>query len=930
VSDVRKNLEFGAAQSTVGDACSHLLATPVKFEHECAEPSIPVWLKTLAEQFGARSALGAPFRESFTYARLFEQIARIVDALNDFGIGRGDRIAIVLPNADMMAAAFLGVAAGATGAPLNPGYRELEFKALFNDLQPRALIVEAGADTAAVAAARRASIPLLEFSVVRKDGAADVELQGKALARTCLRGFAKSDDVALILFTSGTTSRPKLVPLTHANLTASARNIADTFELGPEDRCLNVMPLFHIHGLVGGLLAPLVSGGSVVCPPSFNASEFFHWLEHSRPTWYTAVPTMHQLILSRAPANIDIIEKRRLRFIRSSSAALPIRVLKELESIFAAPVIESYGMTEAALQITSNPLPPGRRKLGSVGRAAGPEVAVMDESGNFLPSSMVGEVVIRGANIMGGYCNSAEANASAFSGGWFRTGDQGYLDSDGYLFLTGRIKELINRAGEKISPRQIDDALLAHPAVEQAVAFALPHRALGEEVAAAVVLRRDARATAEELREFAATRLADFKVPRQIVIVEEIPKGPTGKLQRNGLGEKFGVTAVDQLLAEPTAKYEAPRTKLEEAIADIWRRVLRLEQVGRHENFFHLGGHSLLALAVVNEMQSKFGKHVSVALLLNSPTIAQLASVLPQQPETAPSPLLVIQPQGSKPPFFCVHGTDSYVRLARYLGEGQPFYGLAQHLEGRKVSHTRIEDIAAYYLSEIRTIQPNGPYYIGGHSFGGVIAFEMAHQLQREHDEVALLVLIDSAAPGTGLSRTDSARGETVAKQNSQNLSSPSLKKRLYFARQTVKDALRKKVNTAACEVYHVFGIQLPTALQTFYADEVVYGKIYPHAHECYAPQSYSGRTVYLKSEDARDRALGWPELITGGLQIYEVPGNHLSMLVEPHVRQLAETLKECLGNAQAGVDEQSATRLRARDQILLSDMPRRSRMAYG
>jgi acyl-CoA synthetase (AMP-forming)/AMP-acid ligase II len=303
------------------------------------------------------------------------------------------------------------------------------------------------------------------------------------------------------------------------------------------------MPLFHIHGLIGAVLSTIAAGGSVFCTPGFNALKFFGWLEESQPTWYSAVPTMHQAILARAERNQEILERRKLRFIRSSSASLPAPVMKELESVFGCPVIESYGMTEASHQMTSNPLPPAARKPGSVGRAAGPEVAILSEDGKKLPPGETGEVVIKGPNVTSGYVANDSANAAAFTDGWFRTGDQGVFDTEGYLTITGRLKELINRGGEKVSPLEVDAVLLGHPAVAQAVTFALPHDKLGEEVGAAIVLREGAALTERELRDFAAERLADFKVPRRVLFLEEIPKGATGKLQRIGLAAKLGLGA---------------------------------------------------------------------------------------------------------------------------------------------------------------------------------------------------------------------------------------------------------------------------------------------------------------------------------------------------------------------------------------------------
>jgi oxalate---CoA ligase len=371
-------------------------------------------------------------------------------------------------------------------------------------------------------------------------GAGGFTLSGGREGIAARPGSAGPDDIALILHTSGTTSRPKIVPLSQNNLVTSADNVARSLELRESDRGLNIMPLFHIHGLIAGLLAPLSRGGSVYCTPGFNALKFFAWMEDAQPSWYTAVPTMHQAILVRAGHNKNVIVRHPLRFIRSSSSSLPPQVIAELEATFHAPVIEAYGMTEASHQMASNPLH-GLRKPGTVGIAAGPEVAIMDGAGNLLSAGEMGEIVIRGDNVTIGYENNPKADAEAFVNGWFRTGDQGVIDAEGYIRLTGRLKEIINRGGEKVSPREGDEALMDHPAVIQVVTFAVPHDKLGEDVAAAVVLREGATATEQELRSFLSQRLAAFKIPRRILCLAEIPKGATGKLQRIGLAQKLGL-----------------------------------------------------------------------------------------------------------------------------------------------------------------------------------------------------------------------------------------------------------------------------------------------------------------------------------------------------------------------------------------------------
>ncbi|MBI1353322.1 MAG: AMP-binding protein [Acidobacteria bacterium] len=500
--------------------------------------SIPALLDANASD---HTALDAPGRRPMSYLELRNQALNTLRALNRFGVGRNDRVGMVLPNGPEAASAFVSVACAATCAPLNAAYRQEELEFYLEDLNAKALIVPVGEDSAATAAAQKLGIPLVEMVTEPDKPAGWFALQGDPGGEPARAGLAHSDDVALVLHTSGTTARPKIVPLTHGNVCASAANIAHTLRLTPQDRCLNVMPLFHIHGLIGAVLSSLSAGAQVICTPGFHAMRFFGWMEELQPSWYSAVPTMHQAILSRAPRNEDIIADSRLRLVRSSSAALPPQVLAELERTFRCPVVESYGMTEAAHQMAANPLPPQPRKPGTVGPAAGPEIAVMDDAGNLLPQGATGEVVIRGRNVTPGYDKNPEANAKSFTDGWFRTGDQGFLDEDGYLTISGRLKEIINRGGEKVSPREIDEVLLDHPGVAQAVTFGMPHDKLGEEIAAAVILREGTELTERELRDFAAAKLADFKVPRKILFLTEIPKGPTGKVQRIGLAAKLGL-----------------------------------------------------------------------------------------------------------------------------------------------------------------------------------------------------------------------------------------------------------------------------------------------------------------------------------------------------------------------------------------------------
>ncbi len=486
-------------------------------------------------------AIGAPGRPWLTHGGLRALAAQTIASLNAMGIGRGDRVAMVLPNGPEMAALFVTTACAATTAPLNPAYKADEFDFYLSDLNAKALVVMNGMETPARAAAAARGIPVVEL--VPGDAAGAFTLVSPVTGTPALPGRTEAQDVALVLHTSGTTARPKIVPLRQINVTASGYHVGEAIQLSPDDVCLNIMPLFHIHGLIAAVLSSLAAGASVSCTSGFNAFKFFAAYDAERPTWFTAVPTMHQTLLGLAPRNKELIARGRLRLIRSSSASLPPQVMMELEDVFRVPVIESYGMTEAAHQMASNPLPPRAHFPGSVGIAAGPDVAIMTEAGTLLPPGELGEIVIRGRNVTQGYENNPEANAKAFTDGWFRTGDEGYLDPDGYLRLTGRLKEIINRGGEKVSPLEVDNVLMDHPDVAQVLTFAMPHAKLGEEVAAAVVLREGATGNEHSIRDFAAQRLAAFKVPRRIVFLAEIPKGATGKLMRIGLAAKLGLSA---------------------------------------------------------------------------------------------------------------------------------------------------------------------------------------------------------------------------------------------------------------------------------------------------------------------------------------------------------------------------------------------------
>ena len=484
-----------------------------------------------------RIAITSESSSPLKFVDLKSLIERISKQLSGNGINNKDRAAIVLPNGPYMATSFLAISSYMSAAPLNPNYKSEEFEFYLEDLKPKIVIVEKNSKNPVVEVANKLKIPVCE---IKSDGntlSGDFNLFEKS-SDYILPGEAHE---ALVLHTSGTTSRPKIVPLTNKNIFSSADNISKSLNLTDKDHCLNIMPLFHIHGLIAVLAASMKVGASVCASSGFNALKFLDNAKREKITWYSGVPTMHQAILMRADKNLETAKQLNLRFLRSSSASLPPAVFEKLNEVFNCPVIEAYGMTEATHQMTSNPLPPKSQKPGFVGIPAGPEVCIMDTNNKILNQGEEGEVCIRGENVTSGYENNPDANKNSFSNGWFRTGDQGYFDKDGYLKISGRLKEIINKGGEKISPLEVDNILMDHPNIEQAVCFGYEDKMLGEDIATAIIIKEGMKCTEDDIKIYANEKLAKFKIPKKIFFVNEIPKGATGKLQRNTLAKKFGL-----------------------------------------------------------------------------------------------------------------------------------------------------------------------------------------------------------------------------------------------------------------------------------------------------------------------------------------------------------------------------------------------------
>ncbi|APO50849.1 non-ribosomal peptide synthetase [Bradyrhizobium diazoefficiens] len=572
-----------------------------------------------ARRTPAAPALLAPGRPALTYGALGERTQDLVRTLRGLGIAPADRIAVALPRGADSALALIAVASSCACVPVNPDLTADELQRYFSELKLTALVTRADMNSASRDVARALDIAVIDFVPGPQDDLGGCAFVGPAVGPASASGASRGDNDAFILLTSGTAARPKMVPLTHRNVCLSATNAGRVLSLTSHDRLLNVLPLFHAHGLISGLLTALAAGSSVICTDGFDAASFFGWMRELQPTWYTAVPTIHRALLTAAEADPGRARASSLRVIRSASASLAPAILGGLEATFGVPVLETYGMTEAASQIAANPFE--LRKLGSVGRAAGPEIAIMDETGRALASGAHGEIVLRGANMSRGYYNDEAATQAAFRDSWFRTGDLGYLDADGYLFIVGRIKDVINRGGQKISPLEVEEVLLSHPAVLEAGVFAVPHPKLGENVAAVVVLLANSEATSDQLRKFARKRLAAYKVPSLIRSVAALPKGASGKVKRNALADLIAT-------AEDADAARLPRTTLETQLAEIWAGLLELPQVGIDQDVFALGADSLAVTQMRSRLRERFNVDFSFEDIFDCATVAALATRL--------------------------------------------------------------------------------------------------------------------------------------------------------------------------------------------------------------------------------------------------------------------------------------------------------------
>jgi len=805
-------------------------------------------------------AILAPGRKTLGFGALLQQIDEFRKTLNDCGLGRGDRIALLTPRGPETAVAALAITCCAVCVPVNPGATAAEVATTLRETRARALLIPPEQNAATLELARQSGLPLIQGSPVPGAAAGQFHIHCEQISASGRPGTAMADDEALVMRTSGTTARARIVPIHHHHILARINKTRRLLRLVPGDRCLNLMPLCYGHGLHSGLMGPLGAGGSAICPTRFDRDTFFDCIRNLEPDWYTAGATYQQAILEWLQQDPEAIKPHQLRFARSGSSPLPGKVQKKLEDHLGIPVIVSYSATEAGT-MTANP-PDAQRKPGSVGVMLDADIAIADEQGQQLAAGMTGEVLVRGPGVISRYENNPEADQQAFRNGWFRTGDLGQLDADGYLTLCGRIKDIINRGGEKVSPAEVDAVLLEHQAVAQAVTFALPHPTMHEEVAAAVVLQQDSPVTERVLRQFLYQRLAAFKVPRRIVITTELPRGPSGKLLRQELSRHYS-TAVETSPATPDSANYSP---VEQTLATLWCEVLKRASIGPEDDFFLLGGDSLSAIQLLVRIEQEFQVKLPLQHMLEMATVPQMAQFIQEYSKGNAKDLVGANTSGTQRPLFVVGGRSGYVlrllQVGRELGPDQPLYGIQPPgMDWEQAGCRTIPEMAAYYIEQIKSVQHRGPYRLLGVSFGGLVLFEAALQLQRAGETVDFLGLVDSLTPtcrrGTHIDAGEPVKSIEAAQADSND----------------IKAAARRT------------------------------GAMHVRARQSYLLENaFEGELTYFFCEGVAitprlDRRRLWRHFASGGIRMLPLPGLHGDIIIEPQFSVFAESLRACLAD---------------------------------
>ncbi len=865
-----------------------------------------------------RPAIESPGYRPLTHRELKNQVILVVKTLNAKGFGRNDRIAVIMPAGPETAVLGIAIMAGFTHTPLNPQYREPEFQVILPRLNVKAIVVRKDHETAARTVALSLNISVIEITP-STDQAGSFRINDTIPQEGGELRFAQSEDIAIVMQTSGTTSLPKIVPLTQKQVCKSVVTLNSWQPHTNKDKSLHIVPHFHLLGVIGTLLLPLAGGGSVICIRDFIPSDFPSYLKNHRPTFYAAGPAHHQAILHELK-NLPPHELKNnsLRYIRSISAPLPGYIRREIETLLGVPVIESYAMTESPNITLNMPV-----KEGSVGIPIIESLVILDEHNTQKGAFDTGEVAIRGDVVFSGYENAPSENATAFIDGWFRTGDMGYLDDEGYLYLTGRKKELINKGGEKISPAEIDQVLMTHPAVQEAMAFRIDDTVLGEDIAAMVVVENK-KTGEDELRRYLLDRLIPFKVPRRIYIVDEIPRSPTGKVQRFVGTERYTTGTLNDaeapgLLPDPGIQ---DLSRNQEIILQIWKEILDIPSgVSPDDDFFRCGGNSLAAIELLIKIQRTFHITIPPDTIYVYPSIRQQALMVAQKTGNSIQyhPLIVpIRGGGTLPPLFCIHSIGgwigTYQNIFKYFNQDRPVFGIrAYGLEPGEQPSLTIEEAVRDYADAIKTVQKAGPYYLLGYSAGAIYAFELACQLQGRGESVLFLGNVDQSVPAPRMRLLRRISNLVPTRRGSKALMARGLRVHRFLSNhlKTKPDRglFSLLIKGTRAFSYGVFYFSRPEPLPDWIS-------AYPEKQQSlirtlrtalwnYQPRTFSGDLILFSTRpDVRsypdDLTRGWNAFVTGKTTIIGIPGDHDTLYEEPFAHVVAQKIEESLERPDA------------------------------
>ncbi len=866
---------------------SYIVAEFVKAALEISLSStIGETLAARAERFPQAPAILYPEVAPLTFGDLGRHLGRMVAQFRAAGIGPTSRVAIALPRGPEAALVSLAVCSAAVMLPINPNFNHADLVIELERGRPDALILPAGVDVPAWA---KGGTGLFEVSraVTSFD---DIELRqvSPVVRRVETPGQVTPQSVAVIFRTSGTTGTAKRVPVTHENLLEMARKMQRWLKLSPDDRSTCILPIYYNAGFKATLLAPLLIGCSVAMPASVNPQDFEQWIGELKPTWLTAAPAFLQAVLERLRVRDKGPLSHTLRFVLSTASYLGEPVRRDLEKFIGVPVVEFYGLCEAGM-MTAPPLPPERSKPGTVGRGPVGELAIRGENGNFLAAGQTGQVVLRGPSVTPGYIYDIDDRPSGLEDGWLVTGDLGVIDSEGFLTIVGRTKEIINRGGEKISPYDVEKALLQHPAVREAAAFAVPHPRLGENVAAAVTLNPGTKATSSELIDFIYDRLAPFQMPRQVHVLDSLPIGATGKISRSQLTKSF---------ASHVRQIAPPEQPLQIEIAEIWQRYLNRADIGLDDDFFDLGGDSLQATEMLLELQEATRQTISPSDIRAQLTIRNLTQALVR---VAASNQVMTQAKGGQgTPLFLCHGDfDGWglyaLRLVELLKHDGPVFLLHSNLD-RTAGVVTIEDMARTYLPHLLAAWPQGAFRLAGYCHGGLAAWEMAHQLEALGRKVEGVVLIDvysinARSSVRGLARALNAIGELAPNTLGEKVHDRAMPALWSGTRRILqKDrAILWRVARRLYGVHQASGEAGASGTSQRWS--------YYQAMSNYLPPKIDAEVICVLSDEYADRAefsaTAWRSLARH-VEFEQVPGKH-NTCITSHVADLASTLSRHL-----------------------------------